>query len=142
MELQYGFCAKFAEVGPDGYFAVFGGGLDKVAATQVPAVVQSMALLIHLTLDRKDIQSEHKIRVDLFSPKNERLPLDMEFPLPQVTETSLPDLPISISCALTLGNVIYPEFGEYNFRISTDGRQLGSIRLFVIAQETQQGGVQ
>lgn len=146
MELQYAICARYAEVTPDGFFAVFGGGIDSIQLNQLPGAVPMMSLLIRLTARTEELQEEHRLRGDLFSPREERQPLEVDFPLPtnlspgrQNLNSEQPHRPISFNCALSLTNLTFPEAGEYTFRISLDGRQLGNIGLFV-NKAGQQGG--
>ena len=42
MELDYGFCAKFADIGPDGRVGAIGGGVSLLAVPQLPAALSHL----------------------------------------------------------------------------------------------------
>lgn len=139
MELRYAFCAKYGEIGSGGEFTVVSGGIDSLKTPQLPVTIPAATLVARIVANEQDAQAEHRLRVDLLNPRGERVPIDIEFPLPQIPPPLLPGRNSSITLALTIGGLVFEEAGEYDFRISADGRNLGGIQILVILQAGQEG---
>jgi hypothetical protein len=132
MKVDYAFCAKYAEVGADGLFSSIGSGLEVLQPNQLPGALPMIALVIHATVSTEECQDEHQLCVELFGPDNERLPLDVKFPVPIIgLRKEAPEVPPTFCCAINMMNVHFPSPGDYEFRISTDGKVIGRVALYM-----------
>ena len=137
MELEYAFVAKFADVHPDGYFSVIGGGVRAIAVAQLPASHAALAVMVSVGLLPDECQSERRMQLELFDPNGVRQPLEIDFPLPTPRRPE-DQHQVGICAAINLAGVLFGTCGRHEFRISVDGRQLGVVGLLVTLTNAQQ----
>jgi len=139
MELEYSFCAKYGEVGADGFFAIIGGGLDRINGPQLPVVIPSMAVVMRISVSPEEFQTDHRLRVELFDSCEQRLPLEVEFPVPHTSPIpGEAEREATFSCAICMSNLTFPVAGDYEFRISVDEQLLGITPLYIRLLAAQQ----
>jgi hypothetical protein len=140
MELEYAFCAKFADVGTDGFVTLFGGGIDSIAAAQFPTILLTLAVTGCVTVPLEEANGDHQMRIELFGPTGDRHPLEIEFPVMVRVSPADPPRAPRLNFAVCLQNLIFGMAGRHEFRISVDGRQLGTVPLYITRQADALGG--
>jgi hypothetical protein len=140
MELVYAFCAKFADVGPDGLLSVIGGGIDSVNVPQFPAAIAAIAVVGCVSVPLEECEGDHRLQIELFGPTGDRNPLEIDFPLDFHPRLDAPPRDPRMSFAVSLQNLLFGVDGRHQFRILVDSRQLGTIPFYVIRQAAAQEG--
>jgi hypothetical protein len=140
MELKYVFCAKFADIGPDGLFAAIGGGLDSVAVPQLPAIIQALSVVGCVTVPLEEVHGGHRMRIEMFGPTGDRHPVEIEFPVTVQVNTDEPRRAPRWTFAIGLQNVVFGMEGRHEFRLSVDGNPLGIVPLHMKRQAADEGG--
>jgi hypothetical protein len=132
MKVDYAFCAKYAEVGSDGLFSSIGGGLEVIQPNQLPGAIPTITLVFRVAIPLEECQSSHQLCVELFGPTKEKLPLEVEIPVAAIgPRVDVPELTPAFCCAINMANVLISLPGDYEFRISADGKAIGAAVLYV-----------
>jgi hypothetical protein len=140
MELVYAFCAKFADIGPDGFFSVLGGGIDSVNVAQLPTIISAIAVVGGVSVPLEECQGDHRLQIELVGPTGDRNPLEIDFPMDLRPRPDAPPRDPRMSFAVSLQNLVFGVDGRHEFRILVDKRQLGVIPFYVIRQAVAQEG--
>lgn len=132
MDLAYAFLAKFADTTRDGTFALVGGGFEVVAAPALPVTVPALAVVIRLLVPPNECGREHELRVDLVGPGEAAPRMTANLHFTPDLDVNRPGRPVGINCIMGTFGLAFAEQGDYEFRLSVGGRQLGSAVLSVI----------
>jgi hypothetical protein len=132
MEIAYAFMAKFADTSADGTFALVGGGWDGVKTPTIPINVPAMALVVHLSANPDECGREHNLDINLFGPTGAQFPFSGHLPFIPVLDQNSPDHRVGVNCIVGMLGMTFAEQGDYQFRLSVDGLQLGIVTFSVI----------
>jgi len=129
MKLGYALLADAAQVTPDGKLSMLGGDFDTIFVRSFPAQHSSLALVVKLDAARDDCGREHEMRVTSSGPLNSSF-------LPAVESRFTPQLnplfanrPTRVLLVFNFQSLMFPNQGKYQFHITVDGTQLGTVPL-------------
>lgn len=134
MQYRYGFLARAADVMPDCSFAVLGGGYNYWLLAQIPGFV-NMAIITAFAVEADDYGREHQFALDILEPSGKGM-FRLEGSGQPERSPEFPDASLDFVYLFNLTNVLIAEPGEYRFKISVDGKDVGLIPLL-----TKQQGV-
>jgi hypothetical protein len=134
MRLEFAFFADAAEVRPDGTMFVLGGGIDHVKGPSFPATHPGMALVARL-MASQDEHGNHVFTVKVFRPRGESLPPDSTLTFDVPPNKIHPERGNTATVCLRYWNFLFPEPGEYTFRLYVDDREIGFLNFDAIVKE-------
>lgn len=73
MQLQYAFCARFAETGDKGTFSVIGGGINILRIPVLPATIPTLSVIVRLVFTIEECDRQHELTVELLGPDGQQL---------------------------------------------------------------------
>lgn len=105
------------------------GTFNVIQGRQIPVVHERMSLVIRIAADLGDHAEERLLTVILMDEDAEEvLKLTVPFTLPMIPDGTRPYFDL----VGELGNVIFPRFGRYVFRIYVEDDEIGSIPVDVV----------
>src|SRR6266404_7969129 len=132
MQLQYAFCANYAETGEAGTFSVMGAGINVLRVPRLPALIRALYVIARVTFTVEERERQHELAVDLIGPDGERLsgwPLVAS--MSPAVRTELPEVPSAATCITALTAPVFTKSGEHRFQFSVAGQVLGSTSFWV-----------
>jgi hypothetical protein len=140
MELDFAVIADGAQHRADGKLDVYGAGFDTILAPSVPAQHPRIVVALRVLISREEARGVHTADVILRPVGGEpvaRAHAELA-PIPGA-ETIPVDRLAGIGMILAFNNVVFPEFGTYEFAIQWNGEDMRNpIRLFVAEAPVQE----
>ena len=136
MELDHVVLADIASPRPDGKIDLHGVGWDTIFATAVPATHPRMDVVIRFLLSAQEVETDHRVVLTLLSTDGvelARIQTDVASMPVEQRATIEAGRRIGIGILLTLGGIVFPQYGAYSLVITWDGTEVREpIRLFVV----------
>lgn len=136
MQLDFAILADGAQHRPDGKLDIYGAGFDTILARAVPALHPRIVVVLRVLITRAETQRVHTIDVTLSRVGGDVM-AHAHAELTPVPEESIPrGRTAGLGFNLGFDNVVFPEFGTYEFAAQWDGKNVRRpIRLTVAPQE-------
>lgn len=132
MQLEYAFCANYAETGEAGTVSVMGAGINVLRVATLPAQVRTLYVIARVTFTPEERDRRHELEIDLRGPDGERLSgWPLVAPMLPAAEADLPEVPSAATCITALTAPVFTHAGEHRFRFSAAGHLLGSTSFWV-----------
>ena len=131
MQINYAFLADAAEFTSDGRLWMLGGDIDTIYTPQVPVTHAELSLVMKLSIDPIDCETEHRIQFQLLDPNNIPLVPDSGFSFtPNLSQD--PDLPNGYGICLGFQQVKFQQFGKHTVVIRIDGEEHRRLPLKIV----------
>lgn len=140
VELDFVLIADGAEHRPDGKLDVYGAGFDTILTSSVPAQHPRIVVALRVLISRDEAGRPHTADVILRPVGGDEVArAHAELgPVPGGSDTIPADRLAGIGMILAFNNVVFPEYGTYEFAIQWNGEDLRNpIRLFVAEARVQ-----
>lgn len=121
MELDFAFFAKAAEVESDGMIHLLGGGITFVKGPAFPAIQHGMVLVVRLRVEPNECDCLHELVSQIVRPSGAIMPPEIKFPFSTKRHPWHPEKANTMTVVLNYIDLIFPEEGEYTFRLLVDG---------------------
>ena len=132
MELEYAFCANYAETGEAGTVSVIGAGINVLRVATLPAQLRTLYVIARVTFTPAERDRQHELVVDLIGPNGERLSgWPLVALLRPAAQAELPEVPSAATCITALTAPVFTHDGEHRFQFSAAGKVLGSTSFWV-----------
>jgi len=136
MKLDFAFVSDAALLTERGLFSVLGGGFDTVKCSGFPATYHLIACVVRLRFDPGEFDVTHKCIVELFDPDGALVPkMKIELPVRPSPHPRYSDRSNVMTLHADFQQVPITKPGDYVFRISCDGVELGQIGIEVTGPE-------
>jgi hypothetical protein len=135
MQYRYGFLARAADVMPDGSFAVLGGGYNYLVLGQLPGFA-NMAIITAFGVDSADYGREHRFALDIHDPSGKST-FRLEGSGCPERSSEFASAKLDFVFVFNVTNDSFADAGEYQFKISLDGADVGFIPLLIKQQGTR-----
>jgi hypothetical protein len=127
MKLEFAFFADAADVRPDGTMYLLGGGIDHVKSQSFPAVHQGgMVLVARLRAEPNEL-GDHQVSAKVFRPRGEPWTPEIALNFNVPPNKLHPERGNCATVCLRYLNFVFPESGEYTFRLFIDGNEVGHV---------------
>ena len=134
-QIEYAFLADAAETNPGHKFAVIGGGVTRIGGSAYPLQHPHIALVVGLSLAADEIHVPHQFGMRVLDPDGVQVAgADGEL----TAHGSEDGREAIVTFSIDLWNVVFPQPGDYVFRISVDGEE--AKRLSLVLVRTASGG--
>jgi hypothetical protein len=132
MQLEYAFCANYAETGEAGTVSVIGAGINVLRVATLPAQVRSLYVIARVTFAREERGRPYELEIDLLGPEGKRLSgWPLVAPMLPAAQADPPEVPSAATCITALTAPVFTHPGEYRFQFSAAGQVLGSTSFWV-----------
>jgi|SRR6266481_5453527 hypothetical protein len=133
MRLEFAFFADAADVRPDGIMYVLGGGIEHVKGKSYPAAIAGIVFIVRLRAEPSEC-GDHHLSARVFRPSGEpwtpEIALNFNVPPNKIH----PDRGNVSTICLRYLNFLFPEPGEYTFRLYVDGNEVGYVNFDAIIE--------
>ena len=130
MVYSYGLLAENAEVGSDGRFYVFKGGIEVLHCPSVPCMVPTLALLVRIGIMPFERGLPHTLQIQGYRPTGEAFTPALVSRMEPKIDIAPPDRTVSHVFVVHFNAVMIQEFGLHLFSILGDGQKLGEYTFY------------
>ena len=126
--------ADYAVAADDGRIYMIGGAIDRLGASQFPALVTHLSLAVKFVLSTEERSQEHSVQVRLLDPEGNPVTAPMGLLIPVVPTTS-PGNPIGsqdeapYQFVYNMRDLRFESAGVYSFSVELDNQELGPLAL-------------
>jgi hypothetical protein len=132
MEVVFAWFANSAEVLGNGLFYVLGGGVDIVFGESFPMTQNKISLVLRLRTFPNEFNREHELYMDIVRPDGSVMQPDTRYTFTPVPFPRHPERPNVMTFVVDHFNLVFPEPGDYIFRFSVNGVEIGRTSLEIV----------
>jgi hypothetical protein len=129
MDLPFIFLAESA-ITHEGTFFAHGGGVSYLRSPVFPCSMSTITLVAAIRVYPNEFEAPHTIRVRGIAPDGSSVFADQTIPFSATPIAGRPKLPGNHILALTFKQLVLPVAGSYEFVLSVDDVDLGSVAFF------------
>lgn len=122
--------ADAVDVGPGGKAFIHGGGVSRLFAHRLPWIHPTLGVYATLEGEPDEVGEPQPLELLIVRPDGEPLParIDTSFALAAPTDS---ELPASVTMALGMAGVQFPELGLYHVVLRVGDAEIGRVPLLV-----------
>jgi len=130
MVYSYALLAENADVGLDGRFYVFKGGIEVLFCPSVPCMVSTLALLVRIGIPPTERGFPHTLQIQGYRPTGEAFTPALVSRMEPKIDSAPPDRTVSHVFVVNFNGVMIQELGLHLFSIIGDGQKLGEFTFY------------
>lgn len=135
MRLEFAFLATTAEVKEDGVMNVLGGGIDQVQGPSFPATHSGFCLIARVRADPDECNRQHLLTARVFRPDGQPWVPESNLSFEAKPNKLHPERGNYVTCCFVYRDFIFPEAGEYTFRLYVGGNEVGHVNVDALLKE-------
>jgi hypothetical protein len=128
-QIEYAFLADAAETNPGQKFAVLGGGVTRIGGPAFPLQHPHLALVVGLALAADEVHVPHQFGMQLLDPDGIQVAGADGALTAHGSEDGREAI---VTFSIDLWNIVFPQAGDYAFRISVDGVEAKRLSLVLV----------
>jgi hypothetical protein len=135
MQLEFALFCGAAEVSDMGLIDILRGGYDIVSASEFPAQLSRMTLVVRILCQPNELNREHTLVSQIIDPNGHVLALEMTAAFTTPLYPGNANHSNRTTLKLDYGPIQFVETGDYTFRFLVNGAQIGESKLEVKRKE-------
>jgi hypothetical protein len=128
-QIEYAFLADAAETNPGHKFAVIGGGVTRIGGPSFPLQHPHIALVVGLGMAADEVHVPHQFGMQLLDPDGVQVAGADGALTAHGSEDGREAI---VTFSIDLWNVVFPQPGDYAFRITVDGAEAKRLALVLV----------